>query len=294
MAKISYWQFPEEWLPLIERILAWNDRFFFTSLRRKPGAYSIRRKRIVTQNSLLPQISKAWQALDQSAKDEWADAAASEGQRSFRLFVQEYAQSYQYKVDPPQLPSIFAQNNVGRCVISFPAAGFQLRQEHPFEYQVVRNVTGKRSMQYIESVKEWLAFPFEIGISWRTNLTSVAPDPFAAFFVVVLSHYQGRDIETVTSIPFGHSDDWQRSVVEVDRPIGIIKGYTAYIDVNGYEGELDFDNVRLHHSGQNWARDFRCNNVQTSFTRAFQHVARHWEPVISPTGFLYGSVYWRL
>lgn len=294
MAKISYWQFPEEWLPLINRILAWNDRFFFVSLRRKPGAYSVRRKKIVTQNSLLPQISEAWNNLQQSAKDEWATAAEVDAQRSFRLFVQEFAQSYQYQLDPPQLPSLFAQNNVGRCVISFPAAGFLLKQEHPFEYEIVRNVTGKRSMQYIETVREWLSFPFIIGISWKTNLEPVGTDPFAGFYVEVLSHYQGRDIYTPTYITFGASDEWQRTEIEVQRPIGLIKGYTAYIDVNGYQGELDFDNVLLQHSGQNWARDFRCNNIQTNYTRAFQQVARNWESVIAPSGFLYGSVYWRL
>ena len=188
-------------------------------------------------------------------------------------------------------PSDVVQYLCGRAVFTFPSAGFLLEQEHPFSYFVQRKVSGSRNSYEPVELTESFSLPFEFGLSYRTDLTSVGASPLARFYVEVTSHYQGRDIVTTQSIDFPLVQDWTRSVQTVSGVLGKVKGYTCFLDVQDCNGTLEWDNLRLYHSGQNWARDFRCNNVGASFTRSFYQVARNWEPIIQPPGAFYDSIF---
>lgn len=294
MAKINYWQIPDEWVPLVEKLLAWNDRFFFPSVRSKRAFTSRKRVTGLTQRSLMPQASQSWQSLSAGEKDNWAAAAGVSNQTGFQLFLQDYVARVKNNLSVPGTPSTVVQHKVGRAVIAFPAAGFLLRQEHPFRYYIQRKVTGSRdSFEPVEIIEDF-ALPFTIGISHRTDLQSVGANSRARFYVEILSNYQGRDIVTEHSIQFGLTDPWRYDELVIASVQGLPKCYTAYIDVLDCDGTIEWDNVKLYHSGQNWARDFRCNNVRTTLTRAFYYIARNWEPVIEPPGFFYDSIHYEV
>lgn len=291
MAKIDYWNYPPEWLPLIKKILAWNDRFFFVSVRKKTTFNSRQRKAGITQRSLQKPAADLWATLTEAEKDLWRQASANEAQKSFNLFLQEFANAYINNLEPPLLPSQYAQNKVGRIVLGNPAAGILLLQEHPFKYKVRRKVTGSRDMYELIEITENFSFPFTIGISYHTELINTHGTSVVRFYVDVLSHYQGRDIKTLYEISMGLQDDWTRQEIPLVAPLGFVKSYNAYIDLQNVQGTFEWDNVLLEHSGQNWARDFRCNNVATDFTKAFADMAKHWEAEIQPAGAFYNSVY---
>lgn len=294
MAKIGYWAFPPEWEPLIKKILKWNDRFFFTSVRRNNTLMTRKRLSGLSQRSLQPAAALEWQNLPSDTKSMWAEAAQSNAQTSFQLYLQEYAQSIKHEIEVPLTPSIFAQNNCGRCMITFPAAGFVLMQEHPYQYFVQRKVTGTRDQMELVSIIEDFDFPFKVGLSYRTELEALSENAKAVFLIEVLSHYQGQDIVTPYEVELPLVSDWHRIETTLKKPIGKPKEYIAYIDVLQCQGVIDFDNILLHHSGQNWARDFRCNNIRTNVTRSFIQIAKHWDPIIMPAGVFYDSIYYKL
>lgn len=135
---------------------------------------------------------------------------------------------------------------------------------------------------------EYVDIPFEVrGIS----SLEVIGDPVARFYVIVYSSYQGRTIENVCQIPFDLSHDWVRLTNTINSVIGVFRGYTAFIELSNVRGTLLFDNVEIIHTAQNWARDPFCNSIQTTFTKAFYQIPKHWAPFELENGAFYRSVY---
>jgi len=294
MARISYWQVPPEWKDLLEKIIIWNNRYGFVSVRRKSLFTSVKRKKNLTLKSVIPLASEQWALLTPAEKDAWASAGQKSNQKSFQLFVRDIAARLKNGLPYPGTPSDIVQYNVGRVMITFPAAGFLIRQEHPYKNWVMRKVRGTRDQYEPIELEESFALPLEISISHRTDLTSTGANSIARFYVEVTSHYQGREIVSTFSIDFGLQDSWRNDSLVIDKVPGFVKSYTLYIDIQNAEGVMDWDNVRAVHSGVNWARDSRCDNVGVSFTGSFFFVARHWESLILPPGAFYDSIYYNL
>lgn len=294
MAKLSYWNFPAEWVPLIEKILMWNDRFLSVSVRQKRLFTSVKRKAGLTQASLQPLAASHWASLTQGERDNWASAASVSAQYSFQLFLQDVAARVKNELPEVGTPSDVVQYLCGRAVFTFPSAGFLLAQAHPYMYHVLRKVTGSRNSYEPVELIESFNLPMQFGLSYKTDLSSVGASPLARFYIEVVSHYQGRDIVTLDSINMPLTSAWTRETKTLTGVLGKPKSYTAYLDVQDCNGTMDWDNLLLFHSGQNWARDFRCNNVGASFTRSFYQVARNWEPLIQPPGAFYDSIYHQL
>ena len=106
----------------------------------------------------------------------------------------------------------------------------------------------------------------------------------ARYYAKVWTSYQGEDIYTDFEIPFDSVSDWSLETLEISGLRGIIVGYTLFLEISGYRGELLFDNIRAVHGGTNWARDPRCDDISKTFTKGFAIVPPFWVPVSLPTG----------
>lgn len=292
MARLEYWAVPDEWWPLIEKILKWNNRFQFVSIRRSPLLSSRRRRRDITLRSIFPLASQIWSGLTTLEKDAWTTAGTLSKYSNFQTFLRDLAGLLRNEMSYPGTPNPYVQDSCGRGVIGFPASGFLLKQEHPYNYYVLRKVRGTRSQYEPHRLIESFGLPMDVAISYRSDLTAINGNALARFRVVVWSNYQGRDIYKNYDLDFDLSSEWTRLTLSISTVKGILKGYTAYIDVQECSGVLDWDNVLLKHSGVNWARDFRCNAVSTSYTGSFFEIARNWEADVLPPGAFYGSVYY--
>jgi hypothetical protein len=189
-------------------------------------------------------------------------------------------------------PSLLYQSNVGRLTVEAPATGLLITQLHPLNYWVQRKVTGTKNQYYPVSITESFGLPLHLEISYRGILTSAGSGAFAKFYCIVYSHYQGRIIETPVEIPFTFSQAWTRVDADISSVIGLARGYTAFIEIYNCTGDLLIDNVNIEHSGQNWARDPFCNDIDQGFTKAFFQVPKHWNAVDLPEGAFFGSVYY--
>ena len=126
-------------------------------------------------------------------------------------------------------------------------------------------------------------------IRYKTDLSSTGPTQSARYYANVWTRYQGEDEYTEFEINFNPSTDWLLASVLVSGLRGVIVGYTLFIEIIGYTGELFYDNIRATHSGQNWALDPRCDDISKIYTGAFAVVPPYWIPVELPNGASYSS-----
>jgi hypothetical protein len=176
--------------------------------------------------------------------------------------------------------------------VSAPATNLLLTQLHPLTYWVSNPVRGKKGMREPVLVVESFALPLVLTLSYKSNLTSAGDNPRARFYAVIYSNYQGRTIETVAEIPFDLVADWKSGTVTISSVIGLIKSYAIFMELYNVRGTLYVDNISAYHSGQNWARDPYCRDIDQSFTKAFFQVPDHWVAVEISDGCFFGSVYY--
>jgi hypothetical protein len=188
-------------------------------------------------------------------------------------------------------PNEFHQVEVGLLRIESPATALKIEQIHPLNYWVQRKVTGTKNQYYPVAITESFGLPLNIEISYRGILTSAGAGAFAKFSCVVYSHYQGRVIETACEINFNLSQAWTRATASISSVIGLVRGYTAFLEIYNATGDLLIDNLSIEHSGQNWARDPFCNDIDQGFTKAFYQVPKHWNAIDLPEGTWFGSIY---
>lgn len=292
MAKISYKLVPPEFDISYSKALSINDRYTFSSVRRARLFTSRARIKNITQKSVLPLASQAWALLDTEARALWESAGVQSNLTGWRLFVKDFAWCQKFELGSPLTPSEAYQVEVGRLQITAPASSIKIAQLHPNTYYVLRKIAGTKSQYEPVQIIENFQLPLEFSLSWRTSLTSAGASPLARAFVVIYSHYQGRDIETEISLPFGLMDEWTRDAVSASEVVGRVVGYTVFIEASDVTGDIYFDNVSLIHSGQNWARDPYCYNVASTYTRAFFQIPKHWVTIDVPEGAFYDSYYY--
>jgi hypothetical protein len=180
---------------------------------------------------------------------------------------------------------------VGEIFLGGDATEIKLLQPHPYKYYVAKKVAGKKSMYSPVEVDEYLTLPFEIGISYKTDLTAVGSNPYAKFYAKIQYHYQGQNLFQNLEIILPLSHIWDRQTATVNTIATSVVDYILYIELNDVQGTILFDNVLAEHSAQNWARDIYCKKIEQSFSRAFYQVPKAWAPEILPDGAGYKSVY---
>jgi len=85
--------------------------------------------------------------------------------------------------------------------------------------------------------------------------------------------------------------DWKNAETTLTTLLGYVIRYDLYIHLYNLQGDLYVDNIKVEHSGQNWARDPWCKDINQGFTRAFYQIPKHWAGVIVPDGAIYDSIY---
>ena len=243
------------------------------------------------RGSLFKFLSPYWRSLNDTQKNTWRDAAVFSSLTNWQLFISDNAARIRNDLIFPETPSDIWQVRAGRILIQSPATEISLKQEHPQEYVVAQKIQGKPWKFEIVTITENFSLPLEIKISYKASLIATGATQVARYRASVWTSYQGQDIYNDYSINFNPSTDWTQGSVTVSNLPGILIGYTLYLEIEGYTGELLFDNIQATHSGSNWARDPRCDEVNKVFKKAFASVPPFWIPVSLPEGSSFVSAY---
>ena len=291
MAKTSYVDISPELEDAYYKCLQPGDRFVIPRIRKKIPYLSRKRKKGLTNRSLLPQIAEIWQGFSEVEKAAWSGAGAECNLNGYRLFVQDQALRIKNDLPGVATPALLHQSYVGVIQVDEPADKIKIIQVHPRSYWISKKVYGKKGMREPILVTEDFALPLKISLNYRAELEEVASPSFAKFYAKVWHSYQGSDIFTFLEIPFDYVDDWKNAEETLTSLAGYVIGYELYIELSNIRGTLYIDNVKTEHSGQNWARDPFCKDINQGFTRAFYQVSKHWTGVDVPDGAWFESFY---
>lgn len=268
-----------------------GDRFVYSRVLKKILVYSRKKKKGLSARSLLPQISALWSALSDEEKLNWSDAGECTNLNGWRLFVQDTSARIINEMSGVATPSLFHQSWVGNLHIESPATQMQIVQYHPRNYWVSKKVPGKKGMYQPVLVTEDLALPFVLSLNYKSNLSDCGANAFAKCYVKFWYSYQGVNRYHESSIDLDDVTDWKSESVTLTTLVSYVVRYDIYFHIFNKRGDVFFDNVSAFHSGQNWARDPFCLDINQGFTRAFYQIPKHWSGVILPDGSSFNSVY---
>jgi len=272
-------------------VLRSADRFIVPRVTKNISIISRKRKKVLTQKSLLPTVAALWSAMSDTERSAWSAAGAYTGLSGWKLFVKD--QSYRIKNDISgvAIPSNFHQALVGQLHIEAPSDEIKIVQPHPYSYYVMNKVVGSKSMYSPVLVEEKLVLPLQIGLSYKADLVSTGSGSFAKFYAVIRRLYQGNNINTLLEIDLDFQTDWKTATSTLSYLLGQYTSYQLYFHLYKVRGDLYIDNIKAIHSSQNWARDKDCNDINQVFTKAFYQIPKHWAALVLPVGSWYESVY---
>lgn len=291
MAQVGALEIPPELLELFQKLVSQSDPRRTGSVRKHGYLQSKKKVLSLTTRSLLPQIRDLRDGLSPSEIAAWKEAAAEGRQNWWNLFVQDTAYRLKYGLPGLATPSVLHQYKVGRIEIQAPATRVLLTQHHPIKYYVSKKMRGNTSVMVDVPVIERLQLPLTIGTSYRANLSAVGAESRARMYAIVISHYQGRDIQTELSFDFDLVTAWTRTELALNEVIGVARSYQLFIELNDVQGVFEWDNVLANHTGTNWARDWRCSDVNNEVTRVNYQIEKSWEELFLPFHTAFDSVY---
>ncbi len=268
-----------------------SDRFFYSKIIKKTVLLSRAKLAKLDSKSLLAQIAVLWSALDDTAKTLWATSGGYMGLNGWRNFVQEQTLRIKRSLSTSYTPSIYHQGKVGILEIASPANQIEIAQFHPSSYWIRKKLTGTKNTYGPVLISENMSLPITITLSYKSDLTAHLGSPYAKFYANLRSSYQGVDRDNFVEINLTPSADWQTATATISTTLGYLIGYTLYFHIFGYRGTLWFDNVKVEHSGSNWARDKNCSNIKAEFTRQFYQVPKNWAPITLENGADFYSDY---
>ena len=291
MAIIGGLEVPEQLIQLFSELVRVNDSRRYGSVAKNGHLLSKEQKLKVSTRSLLPQISEYWAALSSAQKAAWKTAGDASNYNQWNLFVQDTAYRLKYGLPGVATPSDLYQYKVGKLDIKAPASGARLKQYHPERYYKLKKVTGTEGLWRDVEIREKLQLPLTVELSYKSNLTAVDDMAYARFYAIIYSSYQGRTIETIAGFDLLQSTAWTRNSFTATDVIGKARIYDLNLDFSGVVGEFYWDNVVARHSGTNYARDWRCVDVNNELTRSNYQIEKSWEEEYLPSGAAFDSVY---
>lgn len=272
-------------------ILRPGDRFIGARVGRKTALLSVRRRKGVSQRSLLPLCATIWNSFDSATKTAWNTAGSYCNLTGWRLFVRDKCYREVNGIAGEATPLITHQALVGQLSIAAPADELKIIQPHPSLYYVSKKVIGSRNMFEPVPVSEQLVLPFQIGLSYSADLVKTEADGFAKFYAIVRRLYQGENINTALEINLDLQTGWKTITATLSSILGQYTSYYLYFYLYHLTGTILVDNIKAIHTSQNWVRDPSCQDIHQDFTRAFYQVPAHWSALIIPDGSFFESVY---
>lgn len=302
MARTSFQNVPDELRPLFNKALEQRDRFGLGVVQGAKRLLSDRERKLLSRKaivnspmegrgSLFKYLAPFWWQLSAPQRETWKEAGAISGLSGWQLFISDNAVRIRNSMALPVPPSLLWQVRAGHLKIESPASELILKQDHPLEYWVLQKRRGQPWKSDPVLLKEQFSLPLQIAIRYKSNLIPATGEKKARYFARVWTSYQGKNTETDIEIPFAVSTDWTLAQASTAGLRGILISYTLFLEIKGYTGEVLFDNIRAVHTGTNWARDPRCDEINKKFKNAFAMVPPFWVPVSLPEGSSFASQY---
>ncbi len=277
MARIEFLEISDEEKGDFEKGLVQGDRFLFSKICSKKSIVSRKKKTVLKNRSLFSTLGNIWKSFNSSEVTAWNNAAVFCNKTGFNLFVQDQTYRLKNNLSGSATPSNFHQSFVGKIVLKNTITNVSILQKHSHFYNVISPVTGKKTMVSPVKITEDFALPLKIGLSYESNLVSSGENPFAIFRAIVWSAFEGENVYTLLDIPLTLVANWQSVEAILSTVPGVLLKYDLCFYFNDLQGSLFFDNIIAEHSGQNWAFDSFCENINNEAVENINNTVKNWE-----------------
>lgn len=297
MVKVNTLDIPDELKHLANKSFQKRDRFILGVVQSQRSELSKKRKKELSRvasvhspqenrGSLLKYFATYWGALSLSKKDIWKSAGAVCGLTGWQLFISDSAARIKKFLSFGFDPSLFWQVRVGKISLNVSSKNYIISQSHALNYWVASKIKGKPWKKELKLLTEFFSLPLTLKIRYKSSFVVAGSLPFARFFADVITSYQGVNRVNRVEIPLTLSTDWTFAEITLSKVNGYIIKYDLYFELNDITGYLLIDNLRAEHSGQNWVRDPRCDDVSKIFNKGFSAVNPFW---VVKNGASFGS-----
>lgn len=284
MAKTSTINFPSELSEDMKKAIKQSDRFTLGSVGGKGNWTTRSKKRRYRNISLFRFLAEFWAELSETEKDEWREAGLPSFLTNWQLYISMNAAQIRNGLAITNTASEKWQTLTCRLVVESPAEELKIKQSHQYQYWETESIPGEWWKERLTLVTELVTLPLTVGLSYKANLSAVGSEQIARYFARVWSIYQGEDYFTEVGVDLNPSTDWTTDENTLSEVPGYIQNYDLFFHLKGYQGTLNFDNIRAEHTEQNWARDPRCDDPRREFKRGFAVVRPYWVPEVLPEG----------
>lgn len=291
MAKTTFIDVPDELRDQFNKSIEQRDRFIYGVAQGAKRLVPKRRRYELIAQSLFRNLSPFWRALSPEQKLVWRNAAAVSGINGWQLFVSDSASRLKNELEIGIPPSSLWQVRIGLIEIESPATSILLHQDHARDYLEAVKRRGQPWKFDLLELRENFSLPLNIQCRYFNDLTPEGSNQVARFYAEVETSYQSKTIFHTIEIPFSVSGEWTYETATLDNVRGIIIGYRLFLEIRNYRGKLMIDNLRAVHSGTNWVRDPRMDNMQKVFEKAFRLVQPYWVPDEMPEGASYRTIF---
>lgn len=291
MARIGYLNLDPALKKSFGKSVKQGERFVYSKLVKNKTLCSRKKRERLRSITPLKIIQNLWNGLSSEDKEAWQLAGAEIGMNGYNLFVQDTSYRLKNEIEGLSTPSILHQYFVGKISISAPATNIKIKQSHPRNYWLFSLVPGKKTMQKQIEITEELSLPLTISLNYCSNLSAVGSWPSISFFAEVWHAFEGQNLIEVLELNLDLVSDWKNAEATLEEVSGTLVGYNLYIEAKDLQGELFFDNIKAIHSGQNWAIDSACNDINNALSDKFFNISKNWEDVDVPEGSSYNSIY---
>jgi hypothetical protein len=291
MTKVSYINISSGLEDLYFKNVKQSDRFVHSHVSQNRPFVSRKKKLILKDRSLMSLISNLWKSFDSSTIENWNTCGSLNNLSGFQLFMRDHSSRVKAGLTGVATPSLLHQAKVGQIEITSDSVYFKITQKHPHNYWTLSKTLNKKSMFSPVFLSEVFSLPLTFGLNYSSSLEVSGSNPSLKFFVTVRSSYQGVDRYTDFAIDLDFSSNWVNIESVIETTLGQIISYDVSFEIKDLKGFLFFDNIKIYHSGQNWARDFSCENIEKKHYFPFDKIIDSWVDVNVPTGSSYCSVY---
>jgi len=268
-----------------------GDRYIYSRVGRRNAMISRAKKKSLITRSLLQYFGDIWASLDFAQITGWDYTGGLMGLSGWQLFVAENSLRYQLGLLPSTSISHYHALKVGHIQTLEPLDSIKIAQYHPPDYFVLQKVAGFQTKYRPVLVKEDFSLPLQIQINYRAVFLIPGPPSKVSFYAIIRHDYQGKALYSEVGIDFETELGWSTDSITLDEVKGEVKSYTLFIEITGAVGVFWFDFVESNHSGQNWAIDPFCEEIDRVYTRGFDRVPQPWQVVNMTEGASYKSIY---
>jgi len=291
MARTSYVEVPPELDEAFKRVLMPSEKFVFSRIIAKRVLFSPQRKLGVSSRSLLVQFREIWNSFTDAQKQAWKDAGAVIGRSGWQMFVKDQSARLRAGYSGVATPSIYHQSYTGLVVLDSFSDELKIVQLHPRAQWILRKVKGTKSQYEPVEITEDFSLPLTLKINYCSQLEAGGSDYIAKFYAEIWHSFQGVDLKTKLEINFDLVSDWKTAQTSISALAGYVVGYKLYFHFKNVKGAFHFDNIQAIHSGQNWVRDWTCENIRYVSPKKFFQIPAHWFVEIKTDGADFDSVY---